>query len=1089
MTDKDTAFRETDFNWVSTLHSVWRDPPGHVDALHGATVETILGNFSKLRPTDAQTIVGQAVNGEAGSGKTHLIGTLRQRVWKQGGWFVLIDIVGITDFWRTAAFAFIRSLRQRMPDGRWQYQAVFEEALRRVPQAKKREVMTSGEDLGSGAIKTVNVFVKILRNTFDGGMEHGNVVRALLLQGDPDAAEIAYSWLQGLELDPEDRRALGLTGPSPPPEKIVAGISWLMSLGGPTMIAIDQIDAIVTAGNIIADKTADLDDETEARARTIVHLLTGGLMDLYDQTSRSMTIVTCLTETWEIIRSRALRAAGDRFNLSSIELKSAANRPDTIAALVAGRLASAFKRHGVTPPYPTWPFRPEALAALEGHWPRRVLMLCDAYRQRHLDAATVPECFSLFEPEGKGVAAPDDLAADFAAYRAKAMITDLAAGLDDGGLLGKCLRETLQLYIRQLDLPESVDVTIGALANDARPALHARLTFIFHDQKELEKHFCFRAIPHPSALAVQPRLRAAMTDSGIDRKLPFRHLVIVRNDPMPSGKVTKQLADTLLGDGGLIVGLSTDDLRVFVALRDMDAAKVKGFDAWLKRARPLCDTAFFKAIGLCPPPISPVEPFANARQALAEAAPGMPEPAIANGATSPIKPAAPLAKRLAPKSPNPEAPAPTSSDAKTPAPAARAPEASERGARDPEATIPLGPRLEGGARGPRAELPVALLTRHTAIFAGSGSGKTVLLRRLVEEAALLGIPAIVIDTNNDLARLGQAWPSRPEAFDDADAAKAARYIRDTEVIIWTPGVAAGRPLTLAVLPDFAAIPDGDERDQAVDMAWATLVPLIGATGASKDLKQGLLREALTTFARARRTGIEAFIDFLADLPADVSKQSKAQKLSGDISDQLRAKIAVNPLLNAVGQPLDPAVLFTAARPGATRISVINFAGLASDQSRQDFVNQLQMALFTYIRKHPSKTPRLYVLDEAQNFAPSMTATASKASATALAAQARKFGLGMIFATQAPKGIDTKIVSNCVTHFYGRMSSPALIDATKDMMAARGKAAEDLSGLSSGIFYFSTEGVPRPIKIKTPLCLSHHPQNPASPEEIVAMARE
>ncbi len=55
-------------------------------------------------------------------------------------------------------------------------------------------------------------------------------------------------------------------------------------------------------------------------------------------------------------------------------------------------------------------------------------------------------------------------------------------------------------------------------------------------------------------------------------------------------------------------------------------------------------------------------------------------------------------------------------------------------------------------------------------------------------------------------------------------------------------------------------------------------------------------------------------------------------------------------------------------------------------------------------------------DEAQNFAPSMASTAIKASAIALARQGRKFGLGMIFATQAPKGIDTNIVSNCVTHW-------------------------------------------------------------------------
>jgi len=79
-------------------------------------------------------------------------------------------------------------------------------------------------------------------------------------------------------------------------------------------------------------------------------------------------------------------------------------------------------------------------------------------------------------------------------------------------------------------------------------------------------------------------------------------------------------------------------------------------------------------------------------------------------------------------------------------------------------------------------------------------------------------------------------------------------------------------------------------------------------------------------------------------------------------------------------------------------------GLGSDDARQSFVNQLQMTLFTWIKQNPSLTSRLYVLDEAQNFAPSQAGTACKASALSLAAQARKYGLGMIFATQLPKGI-------------------------------------------------------------------------------------
>jgi DNA helicase HerA-like ATPase len=169
--------------------------------------------------------------------------------------------------------------------------------------------------------------------------------------------------------------------------------------------------------------------------------------------------------------------------------------------------------------------------------------------------------------------------------------------------------------------------------------------------------------------------------------------------------------------------------------------------------------------------------------------------------------------------------------------------------------------------------------------------------------------------------------------------------------------------------------------------------------------------------------------------------------------------------------------------------VINFAGLTSDEARQSFVNQLQMSLFTWIKRNPSTTGRLYVLDEAQNFAPSQKMTPCKESTISLAAQARKYGLGMIFATQTPKGIDNKIVSNCTTHFYGRMSAPATIDATRELMAAKGGSGEDIGRLSRGEFYFSTEASARPIKIRTPLCLTWHPANPLTAEEVVAKARK
>jgi DNA helicase HerA-like ATPase len=196
---------------------------------------------------------------------------------------------------------------------------------------------------------------------------------------------------------------------------------------------------------------------------------------------------------------------------------------------------------------------------------------------------------------------------------------------------------------------------------------------------------------------------------------------------------------------------------------------------------------------------------------------------------------------------------------------------------------------------------------------------------------------------------------------------------------------------------------------------------------------------------------------------------------------------MNPLLKSIGRPLDPKTLFEGPS-GKTRVSVINLAGFASEEARDSFVNRLQMSLFTFIKRNPNPTGCLYVIDEAQNFAPSGAGTACKASALSLAAQARKYGLGIMFATQTPKGVDNKIVSSCTTHVYGRMNAPATIDAIHDLMAAKGAAADDIGKLSKGEFYYSTEGSLRPFKVRTSLCLSWHPPNPPTAEEVIQKAR-
>jgi DNA helicase HerA-like ATPase len=380
------------------------------------------------------------------------------------------------------------------------------------------------------------------------------------------------------------------------------------------------------------------------------------------------------------------------------------------------------------------------------------------------------------------------------------------------------------------------------------------------------------------------------------------------------------------------------------------------------------------------------------------------------------------------------------------------------------------------------------------IFAGSGSGKTVLLRRMVEECALHGVSAIVLDPNNDLARMGDAWPERPAGWGDGDAEKAREYLANTEVVVWTPGRAGGRPLSFQPLPDFESVrEDADEFQAAVEAAVARLVPHAGLTGAAKAALRGkaVLREALTYYARRGKRDLAGFVETLAELPEGVSKLSTAVAMAADLAETLRAAMVNDPLLGGSGTPTDPELLLTPSEGKRARVSVISFVGLPADEQRQGFVSQLQLEVFAWAKRNPAvdrPLGGLIVMDEAQTIAPSGNLTASTQSTILLASQARKYGLGLILATQAPKGVHNQIVGNATTQFFGRLNSPAQIAAATEMARAKGSTVADISRLERGQFYATGEKFGF-RKIRTPLCLSHHPPSPLRLEEVLDRAHE
>ena len=407
----------------------------------------------------------------------------------------------------------------------------------------------------------------------------------------------------------------------------------------------------------------------------------------------------------------------------------------------------------------------------------------------------------------------------------------------------------------------------------------------------------------------------------------------------------------------------------------------------------------------------------------------------------------------------------------------------------------MGHRLIRDSVGPAVEIPITSLSRHGIIFAGAGSGKTVLLKRLIEEAALAGIPAIVIDCANDLCALGDPWPTAPPSWNAADKEKAARLQTDTETILWTPGRDALNPLGLAPLPEFASLVDSpDELQDAISMATDSLVgTIITGTKTALPRQRAILTKVFQYFAQHGECNLEMLADILSDLPPEASSEiSDEHKIAQKMADDLRAQLVTNPLLNSTGAILDPALLFgDAASPSKTRISVISFIGLPTQEAQRHFLNQLAMTLFAWIKKHPRPPGRplrgLLIIDEARDFVPSQKASACLGSLQRLAAQARKYSLGMLLATQNPKDIDNKIVGQCSTQWYGKMNAPVAIRAAEDMLTERGLRGAEIGSLKQGRFIVSNaDTLAKPVQLMTSLCLSQH-TSPWGEQQILAKA--
>ena len=282
-----------------------------------------------------------------------------------------------------------------------------------------------------------------------------------------------------------------------------------------------------------------------------------------------------------------------------------------------------------------------------------------------------------------------------------------------------------------------------------------------------------------------------------------------------------------------------------------------------------------------------------------------------------------------------------------------------------------------------------LLTKHVAILAKTGAGKSYAAGVLVEEILERKIPLLIIDPHGEYSMI-------KEQNSDSN---------DTEKLV-----------------QWGLKPKGYRKQ----------IQEYGDLDISADVKPLLLNEEMTpkeilSILPAKLTGSQqaALYSVMKDLKTVTLSQviSHLEQLEGNTYSML-SMVEYIKNLNLFSINYTPYTELI--QPG--KCSIINLKGI-EPEIQEIIVFKLLKDLFE-MRKAQRVAPFFCVIEEAHNFIPER-GTGEKKSSTiirTLAAEGRKFGLGLCVITQRPARIEKNVLSQCNTQIILKVTNPHDIKA-------------------------------------------------------------
>ncbi len=360
------------------------------------------------------------------------------------------------------------------------------------------------------------------------------------------------------------------------------------------------------------------------------------------------------------------------------------------------------------------------------------------------------------------------------------------------------------------------------------------------------------------------------------------------------------------------------------------------------------------------------------------------------------------------------------------------------------------------------------LTTHGVILGMTGSGKTGLGITILEEAVIDNIPCLILDPKGDITNMLLAFPAlEPQHFlpwvnvDDAlqadqtheeyaetvaarwkeglaewgiDNDRIQEYRRASRFSIYTPGSEAGLPVS--ILQSLSSPSEGwagneEMLRERISGIVTALLALIGIDAKPVEDKEHILLSNIFEFNWRNNTDLS-----IAQLIHQVQQPPFSKLGVMDIEtifpEKQRFKLAqtLNNILAAPkfqtwikGEALHiPSMLFTPE--GYPRATIFYTAHL-NNVEQQFFTTLLLESIHSWMRGLSGSTSlrALVYIDEVFGmFPPHPNNPPTKDPILRMLKQARAFGVGMLVATQNPKDIDYKGLSNAGTWFIGKMQT-------------------------------------------------------------------